>query len=125
MDSNFDMQIVETRAISRRSFLVSSGGVGVAVAFGALPDMASAATDGAFNATAWVSVGTDGMVTIMAPASEMGQGVMTVLPLIVAEELDTDWRKVNVVQSASNAGVYGNPAWGGKLITYGSSTASP
>ncbi len=123
MDNNFDMQIVETRAVSRRSFLVSSGGVGVAVAFGALPDFAQAATDaGAFNATAWVGIGTDGVVTIMAPASEMGQGVMTVLPLIVAEELDVDWHKVKTVQSPSNAAVYGNPAWGGKLITYGSST---
>jgi isoquinoline 1-oxidoreductase beta subunit len=123
MDNNFDMQIVETRAISRRSFLVSSGGVGVAVAFGTLPDIAHAATDaGTFNATAWVGIGTDGMVTIMAPASEMGQGVMTVLPLMIAEELDVDWHKVRTVQSPSNAAVYGNPAWGGKLITYGSST---
>jgi isoquinoline 1-oxidoreductase beta subunit len=123
MDNNFDMQIVETRAISRRSFLVSSGGVGVAVAFGALPDMANAATEGgAFNANAWVGIGTDNMITIIAPASEMGQGVMTVLPLMIAEELDIDWRKVHVVQSPSNAAVYGNPAWGGKLISYGSST---
>lgn len=122
MDNNFDMQIVETSAISRRSFLVSSGGVGVAVAFGALPKSAFAATGSGFDATAWVGIGTDGIVTIMAPASEMGQGVMTVLPLIVAEELDVDWRKVRTMQSPSNAQIYGNPAWGGKLITYGSST---
>lgn len=123
MDNNFDMQIVETRALSRRSFLVSSGGVGVAVAFGALPDLASAATgNGTFGATAWVGIGTDGTVTIMAPASEMGQGVMTVLPLMIAEELDVDWRKVRTVQSPSLDKIYGNPAWGGKLITYGSST---
>jgi isoquinoline 1-oxidoreductase beta subunit len=123
MDNNFDMQIVETRTISRRSFLVSSGGVGVAVAFGALPDFAHAAADAStFNASAWVGIGTDGMVTIMAPASEMGQGVMTVLPLMIAEELDIDWHKVRTVQSPSNAAVYGNPAWGGKLISYGSST---
>ena len=123
MDNNFEMQIVETRTISRRSFLVSSGGVGVAVAFGALPDIAHAATDaGNFDASAWVGIGTDGTVTIMAPASEMGQGVMTVLPLMIAEELDVDWRKVRTVQSPSNAAIYGNPAWGGKLISYGSST---
>jgi isoquinoline 1-oxidoreductase beta subunit len=121
MDNNFDMPI-ETRALSRRSFLVSSGGVGVAVAFGTLPNFADAATDTTFNAGAWVGIGTDGTITIMAPASEMGQGVMTVLPLMIAEELDVDWHKVNTVQSPSNPGVYGNPAWGGKLITYGSST---
>lgn len=122
MDNNFDMQIVETRALSRRSFLISSGGVGVAVAFGALPNLADAATDSTFNAGAWVGIGTDGTVTILAPASEMGQGVMTVLPLMIAEELDVDWHKVHVTQSPSNAAIYGNPAWGGKLITYGSST---
>ena len=123
MDNNFDMQTIESRALSRRSFLVSSGGVGVAVAFGALPEVAFGATgNNALQAGAWVGVGTDGIVTIMAPASEMGQGVMTVLPLIIAEELDVDWRKVRTVQSPSHAEVYGNPAWGGKLITYGSST---
>lgn len=124
MDNNFDMQnATEIRAMSRRSFLVSSGGVGVAVAFGTLPKLAFAATgEAGFEATAWVSVGTDGMVTIMAPASEMGQGVMTALPLIIAEEFDVDWRHVRTLQSPSNAVVYGNPAWGGKLITYGSST---
>lgn len=121
MDNNFDMPI-ETRALSRRSFLISSGGVGVAVAFGSLPNLADAATDTTFNAGAWVGIGTDGTITIMAPASEMGQGVMTVLPLMIAEELDVDWRNVHTVQSPSNAAVYGNPAWGGKLITYGSST---
>jgi isoquinoline 1-oxidoreductase beta subunit len=123
MDNNFDMQIAESSALSRRRFLVGSGGIGVAVAFGALPEIAFAApAKGAFEATAWVGIGTDGWVTIMAPASEMGQGVMTVLPLMIAEELDVDWRKVRTVQSPSLDKIYGNPAWGGKLTTYGSST---
>jgi isoquinoline 1-oxidoreductase beta subunit len=122
MDNNFDMQITENGALSRRNFLVSAGGAGIAVAFGALPEMAFAATANTFNPTAWVGIGTDGMVTIMAPACEMGQGVMTVLPLLIAEELDVDWRKVRTVQSPSLDKIYGNPAWGGKLTTYGSST---
>lgn len=123
MDNNFDMRSLEKTSLSRRNFLVSAGGAGVAVAFGALPEIAFAAPgNGTFDATAWVAIGADGTVTIMAPASEMGQGVMTVLPLIIAEELDVDWRHVRTVQSPSNAKVYGNPAWGGKLTTYGSST---
>ncbi len=88
-----------------------------------MPKIAFAATgEASFEATAWISVGTDGTVTIMAPASEMGQGVMTALPLIIAEEFDVDWRHVRTLQSPSNAAIYGNPAWDGKLITYGSST---
>lgn len=124
MDGILDLRELHTRALSRRSFLVAgSSGVGVAVAFGAMPKAAFAAMDEkSFDANAWVAVGTDGKVTIMAPASEMGQGVMTVLPLIIAEELDVNWRKVHTMQSPSNAAIYGNPAWHGKLITYGSST---
>ena len=123
MDGILDLRELHLRALSRRSFLVAGGGAGVAVAFGALPKAAFAAMgEKAFEATAWVSIDKNGIVTIMAPASEMGQGVMTSLPLIIAEELDVDWRKVRTVQSPSNAEIYGNPAWGGKLITYGSST---
>jgi isoquinoline 1-oxidoreductase beta subunit len=58
---------------------------------------------------AWVTIGTDSSVTIICPAAEMGQGVMTSLPLILAEELDADWSKVKAEFAPANPKVYGNP----------------
>jgi isoquinoline 1-oxidoreductase beta subunit len=105
-------------ALSRRSFVVGTGAAAIAVGFGSLPDLAAAA--GPFTANAWVTIGDDGTVTIMSPASEMGQGVMTALPLLVAEDLDADWSKVKVVQSPDDDKTYGNPGFFGTLTTVAS-----
>jgi isoquinoline 1-oxidoreductase beta subunit len=58
---------------------------------------------------AWVTIGTDSSVTILCPSAEMGQGVMTSLPLMLAEELDADWSKVKVEFAPANPKVFGNP----------------
>jgi isoquinoline 1-oxidoreductase subunit beta len=112
------LQGILGETLSRRSFLVSSGAFGVAVAFGALPDTASAA--GPFAPNAWVAIGEDGIVAIVPPAVEMGQGVQTALPLILAEDLDADWGKVRVAATPDNDKVYGNPAFRHQLTTVGS-----
>ena len=97
--------------ISRREFLGTAGGL--ALGFTILPDRllqifdARAATGGV-AANAWVHIGTDGTVSIMLPSSEMGQGIMTSLPILLAEELDADWSKVKVVQAHVDA-VFNNP----------------
>ncbi|MDF2618880.1 MAG: isoquinoline 1-oxidoreductase [Xanthobacteraceae bacterium] len=114
-------------ALSRRSFLVSLGGAGVAVAFGGVPSPAQAsavagATSGDFAPNAWVTIAADGMVSIISPASEMGQGVMTSLPLLIAEDMDADWEKVRVVHAPSDAEKYGNPGFYGIQLTGGSET---
>jgi isoquinoline 1-oxidoreductase subunit beta len=91
--------------ISRRQFLGS--GVGLAFAFtvglgGALtrPALGQSARQ---TINAYVSIAPDGRIFIQFPGPEMGQGIMTGLPLIVAEELDADWNKVTVEQSPVGA----------------------
>src|SRR5262245_60553530 len=70
--------------------------------------------------TPWVTIDADGTISIMSPATEMGQGSMTSLPRIIAEELDADWSKVRVVPAPPIDEVYGNPGFQGMLYTAGS-----
>jgi isoquinoline 1-oxidoreductase beta subunit len=62
--------------------------------------------------TAWVTIRTDGTVSIVSPAAEMGQGSRTSLALIIAEELDADWSRVRVEMSPLDDKIYGNPRYG-------------
>src|SRR5690606_7190080 len=78
------------------------------------------AVEGDFRPNAWVTIATDGMVSIICPASEMGQGIMTTLPLLIAEEMDADWDRVRIVQAPSDAETYGNPGFYGIQLTGGS-----
>jgi isoquinoline 1-oxidoreductase beta subunit len=75
---------------------------------------------GGKSLTPWVSIAADGTITIMSAATEMGQGSMTALPLIIAEELDADWGKVKIVPAPVNEKIYGNPGFGGMMYTAGS-----
>ena len=72
----------------------------------------------------WVSIATDGTITIMSAATEMGQGSMTSLPLIIAEELDADWTKVRIVPAPPIEQIYGNPGFGGMMYTAGSNAVT-
>ena len=60
---------------------------------------------------AFVHIGSDDSVTVVLKHSEMGQGVWTSIPMVIAEELDCDWSKVRV-ENAPNAQVYANNAFG-------------
>lgn len=116
---------LHSRLLSRRSFLVTTGGFGVAVAFGGLTGTVTAAglaaaAEGNYRPNAWVTIAADGTVSIMSPASEMGQGIMTTLPLLVAEEMDADWNLVRIVQAPSDGETYGNPGFYGIQLTGGS-----
>lgn len=69
----------------------------------------------AFNG--WVKIAADGTVTIAVPRSEMGQGVYTALPMLLAEELDADWSKIKVEQ-APIAKMYSNAALFQNLLPF-------
>ncbi len=108
------------RKMSRRQVMV--GAAGLTFAF-ALPGGARAAVPSTerigkeFNR--WLSIAPDGTITIMSAATEMGQGSMTSLPLVLAEELDADWSKVRVVPVPPIDKLYANPAFG-MIYTAGS-----
>ncbi len=72
----------------------------------------------------WANIATDGTITILAPADEMGQGSMTALPIIFAEELDADWNDVRIELSPSLDEPYGNPGYYGLLMTESSAAVA-
>ena len=72
----------------------------------------------------WVQLHGNGQITIMNATNEMGQGSLTALAVLIAEELDADWSKVQIKDTQANAEIYGSPGFFGKnsMITAGSRT---
>jgi isoquinoline 1-oxidoreductase beta subunit len=94
---------------SRRTFLKSSGLI-IGFTLPAAVRLAEAATPAAFNPNAYLRVGADGSVTVIVGLSEMGQGVHTAIPQLVAEELDADWSRVRVEQAPADE-AFANPVF--------------
>src|SRR5260370_27776930 len=105
--------------ISRRKFLEGAsalGGLVVAVGFTTSLRAADPPKYGADgmphgwvdNPLVFVAIGEDGIVSIVCHRSEMGQGVRTGMPMIVADELEADWSRVRVVQATGDEKRYGN-----------------
>src|SRR3974377_1453040 len=109
--------------LTRRTFMVGAAGLTFAVASGAQINAAAAARSGDVTMSPWVTITTDDTVAIMSPAAEMGQGSLTSLPLILAEELDADWAKVRVVVAPPNDELYKNPGFG-YMYTAGSNAVT-
>jgi isoquinoline 1-oxidoreductase subunit beta len=108
-------------APSRRQVMIGAAGLSFALALdGPLARAATLASERAGKALSpWVSIAQDGTITIMSAATEMGQGSMTSLPLIIAEELDADWSKVRIVPAPPIDAIYANPSFG-MMYTAGS-----
>jgi isoquinoline 1-oxidoreductase beta subunit len=107
--------------ISRRSFLQMTALAGGGFALG-LYERPWARAQGPgrmpeLTPTAFIRIASDGTVTIMARGPEIGQGVRTMLPMLIAEELDADWSKVRVEQADLDEAKYGPQFAGGSLST--------
>ena len=108
---------------SRRGFLktsaIGSGGLLMGLA---LPGTLAQAAGTVHTPNAWVHISDDNQVTLISARSEMGQGVYTSMPMLIAEELNIDFKRVKVAIAPSNAKVYGNPLLGGAQLTGGSTS---
>jgi isoquinoline 1-oxidoreductase beta subunit len=114
--------IEQGAALSRRSFVLGGGAVTVGLAFGTTGCATTPAPVTNFSPVAWVTIGSDNSATIFSAASEMGQGTMTALPMVIAEEMELDWSKVRVVQAPADPKRFGNPRFGGGMVTGASRT---
>jgi len=121
------------KSISRRKFLLATGGVSLCITgYFVLPSIfntnGKAAQDGELiekKITVWVRLMSDDQVIIYTPAAEMGQGSMTSVPVILAEEMDADWSKVTILSSPVDAETYGvgwYPGGPKNMVTAGSRT---
>ena len=102
--------------ISRRALIKGSLAMGTGLIVGFHLPLAGGnaprAQAGSLTPNQWVSIDRDGLVTIVNSVVEMGQGSLTTMPAIIADELDTDLGKVRVTQAPANPKLYANPVTG-------------
>ena len=108
--------------LTRRTLLKGGLTLGAGLVIGfelPLSRQARAQQPGMFAPNQWLRIDRDGIVTITNSVPEMGQGSMTTMPMIVADELDADWGKIKVEQAPANPALYANPVT--KTQSYGGS----
>jgi isoquinoline 1-oxidoreductase beta subunit len=122
----------EVRGMKRRDFLKTGAAVGGGLLVSLyLPQLAKAGGSATpkspapapFAPNAFVRIATDDSVTIIVNKSEMGQGVYTSLPMLLAEELEADWSKIKVESAPVNQ-AYAHPSFGIQMTGGSTSTAS-
>jgi len=109
--------------VSRRTILKASAAAGGGLLlYAVLPGLARAAA-GALSEpagatlNAFIRIAPDGIITIASKNPEIGQGVKTMLPMVIAEELDADWKDVRIEQADLDAAKYGRQFAGGSMAT--------
>jgi isoquinoline 1-oxidoreductase beta subunit len=113
-----------SKTLNRRTFLKIGTTGGALVLGGYLPGLRQGGTvkaAGTFEPNVWLKISADDTVTITLTQLEMGQGVMTSMPMLVAEDLDVDLAKVKTEWAPADP-KYGNPNFGGRQLTAGSNS---
>src|SRR5437879_10824654 len=98
--------------LSRRQFVAAAVAAGAGLVIGFyLPHKSSAGGSG-FSPNAYLRIAPDNKVTIVVARSEMGQGIRTALPMILAEELEADWKQIEIEQAGAST-LFGDQTTGG------------
>ncbi|MBZ0293324.1 MAG: xanthine dehydrogenase family protein molybdopterin-binding subunit [Anaerolineae bacterium] len=106
--------------ISRRDFLTLSAVAGASLILGMhLPTRTASAQEidcqgNVFDPNAYLRIDADGTITLIVHRSEMGQGVQTALPMILADELEADWTTIRIEQAPADP-IYGDQVTGGSV----------
>ena len=121
----------QTTRFDRRDFLRVSSLAGGGILLGTFLDFdgpallgaaelngaSAGALAGEFMPNAFIKIAANGTITIMAKNPEVGQGIRTMLPMIIAEELDVTWESITIEQAMSNEAAYGRQVAGGSTAT--------
>jgi len=111
-----------TSDLSRRTFLQGTGLVFAigAIGISSVTGCSQSAPAVPLDVNHWLSIQSNGVISIVFPSTEMGQSSYSTLPQILAEELDADWDDVEIRQLNEDDRQFGNPLFGGVLYTAGS-----
>lgn len=110
-----------TTTFSRRNFLrvsaLAGGGMIIATQIDVAAELFAQAPAAAFSPNAYIKITADGVITIIAKNPEVGQGIKTMLPMLIAEELDVDYKDIKIEQGDLNTPAYGPQNAGGSTGT--------
>ncbi len=98
--------------LSRREFVAAGVAAGAGLVIGFYLPHKSGSQEESFSPNAYLRITPDNKVTIVVARSEMGQGVRTALPMILAEELEADWKQIAIEQAGAST-LFGDQTTGG------------
>lgn len=111
----------EAIALSRRTLLkasvLSGGGLALSAAIPVVARAAAVTGEAQGTLNAFVTIAADNSITIVGKNPEIGQGIKTMLPMLIADEMDADWDQVKIVQGDTDAAKYGPQLAGGSFAT--------